>query len=85
MSVVEKRMSYAVAVPFVPSSPGAVQVNVADESVLGELARSATFAGAVVVIDHMGEPDIPLELISGASFGSSFVDVDAIKRIHAAA
>ena len=41
-------MSYSVAVPFVPSSPGADQVNVAEESVLEELARSVTFAGAVV-------------------------------------
>ncbi|MBL4762100.1 MAG: HAD-IA family hydrolase [Gammaproteobacteria bacterium] len=50
---------------------------------VSEYTRKETFKGALSVINHLGEPDMPLQLIAGADIGSSFIDLDALKRIHA--
>jgi len=42
------------------------------------------FAGAALVLDHLGDPDSPFSTISGDNHRSSYVDLDLLKKIHMA-
>ena len=41
------------------------------------------FAGAKLVLDHLGEPDFPATVKSGSLLGKSFVDIDLLTRLDA--
>jgi HAD superfamily hydrolase (TIGR01509 family) len=43
------------------------------------------FDGAAVVLDHMGEPDRPFEVLAGAGAvdGARMLDVELVRRLHA--
>ncbi len=43
--------------------------------------RDDDFSGAVVVLDQLGEPDQPCQVLEG-SMGSSYVDIAAVKALH---
>ncbi len=43
------------------------------------------FNGATTVIDQFGDPGSPLRNIDGVKIDSGFVDMAAVRRIHAAA
>lgn len=43
------------------------------------------FTGAALVLDNMGEPDQPFQVIAGDSHGASFVDMKLLESLHASA
>ncbi len=40
------------------------------------------FTGAALVLDQLGEPGQPFQVIQGNSYGSSFVDLALLKKLH---
>lgn len=42
------------------------------------------FNGAELVLDHLGEPNQPIHIISGDAFGASYIDIETVKKIHSA-
>lgn len=40
------------------------------------------FTGAISVFDHLGEPDLPYERISGKAISGSYITVDSLKQLH---
>lgn len=43
------------------------------------------FAGASLVVNHLGEPDKPFRLTAGLAYGRHFVDFALLKMIHSSA
>jgi HAD superfamily hydrolase (TIGR01509 family) len=43
------------------------------------------FPGALAVSDHFGEPDMPVRIVSGDFAGKRVIDLDLLRRWHAAA
>jgi len=41
------------------------------------------FHGAAVVLDHLGEPELPVRVLAGDLGGASYVDVAALRALHA--
>ncbi|MCX6372799.1 MAG: HAD-IA family hydrolase [Actinobacteria bacterium] len=41
------------------------------------------FSGAVVVVDHLGEPDLPAHVLAGDLGGAAYVDVAVLRDVHA--
>ncbi len=41
------------------------------------------FDGAVAVVDHLGEPDLPMRVLAGDLGGATYVDVAALRHAHA--
>lgn len=39
------------------------------------------FTGATLVVDHLGEPDQPFQVIAGDAGGASYVNIDLVKRL----
>ncbi len=51
---------------------------------VNDYTRSHDFTGAALVLDHLGEPDRPFTVLSGATVnGSSFADLELLSRLHA--
>ena len=46
------------------------------------LTTDNDFAGASLVINHLGEPDNPFWLTAGKSFGRNYVDLALLKTLH---
>ena len=44
--------------------------------------RTQNFSGAALVVDQLGEPGRPFEVLAGDSKGARFVDVTLLRRIH---
>ena len=42
------------------------------------------FSGAALVLDHMGEPDQPFDVLAGDAKGKTYLDLDLVKQIHQA-
>ncbi len=40
------------------------------------------FSGAVIVLDQMGEPDVPFTVLSGDARGHTYVDLAMIEKLH---
>lgn len=50
---------------------------------VNEYTREHEFAGALLVLDKLGEPDAPFHVLSGASVnGSRYLDLDLLRRLH---
>jgi beta-phosphoglucomutase-like phosphatase (HAD superfamily) len=45
--------------------------------------RNQDFNGAVLVVDQLGEPGRPFEVLAGDAHGGTLVDVALLRRIHA--
>ena len=50
---------------------------------VSEYTCEDNFAGAALVLDHLGEPDRPFTVISGDAGGGSYVTVDLLRELHA--
>lgn len=48
-------------------------------------SRDDDFEGAALVVDHLGEPDLPFTVISGDAGGHHYVDLKLLKELHARA
>lgn len=40
------------------------------------------FSGARLVLDHLGEPEQPFRVVSGAAQGAGWVDLELLRRLH---
>jgi len=45
---------------------------------------SHDFTGAAIVLDNMGEPDQPFNVIAGDAYGQTYVNLDLLKQLHSA-
>jgi len=52
---------------------------------LNDYTRDHDFSGALVLLDHLGEPDQPCEVISGSLNDAPYVDVAVLRTLHAQA
>ena len=41
------------------------------------------FDGAAVVLDHLGEPELPVRVLAGDLCDATYVDVDVLRTLHA--
>jgi len=44
--------------------------------------RNQDFSGAALVVDQLGEPDRPFEVLAGDAKGASCIDVALLRRLH---
>jgi HAD superfamily hydrolase (TIGR01509 family) len=47
---------------------------------VNDYTRAQDFTGATIVLDHLGEPDLPCRSLGGASLGGPMVDLAALRR-----
>lgn len=50
---------------------------------LNDYTRDQDVSGAQLVLDHLGEPGLPMQVLTGHDDGASCVDVDLLMRVHA--
>jgi len=46
--------------------------------------RNEDFSGAALVVDQLGEPDQPFEVLAGDAGGATYVDLALLRRLHSA-
>jgi HAD superfamily hydrolase (TIGR01509 family) len=49
---------------------------------VNDYTRGEDFTGALLVLDHLGEPDRPCTVLEGDAGGARWVDVDLLRRLH---
>jgi len=49
---------------------------------INEYTHDHDFSGAMLVLDHMGEPDHAFEVLSGPAIDDSFLNVELLKKLH---
>jgi len=52
---------------------------------LNDYTLGQDFNGALILLNHLGEPDQPCQVLSGDSDGASYVDLALIRKLHARA
>jgi len=70
---------------FEDSANGLLSARAADLQTLvtvSEYTQGHDFHGAVLVLDHLGEPEQPFRVISGTANGHSMVDVALLRELH---
>ena len=50
---------------------------------VSEYTCEDNFAGAALVLDHLGEPDRPFTVISGDAGDGRYVTLDLLRELHA--
>lgn len=50
---------------------------------LSRYTLDQNFAGALLVVDQLGEPDKPSKVVAGSMNGASYVNLDVLQRLHA--
>ena len=45
--------------------------------------ESHDFTGAAMVVDRLGEPDVPMKVLAGMECDKPFIDIDCLRRLHA--
>lgn len=48
---------------------------------VNEYTRAQDFSGASLVLDHLGEPDMPFQVLQGRLEGDTNLDVDLLRRL----
>ncbi|VAW59907.1 Xylulose-1,5-bisphosphate phosphatase CbbY, converts this Rubisco inhibiting byproduct to xylulose-5P [hydrothermal vent metagenome] len=51
---------------------------------INDYTRTHDFSGAALVLSDMGEPDRPFKTLAGDNFGSDYLDLNLLRKIHAA-
>lgn len=51
---------------------------------INDYTEGHDFSGAALVLDNMGEPEQPFNTLSGDNFGADYIDLELLKKIHAA-
>ncbi len=49
---------------------------------VNDYTRGQNFSGAALVLDHLGEPDCPFQVLAGDPGNASYLDVKVLRRIH---
>ena len=52
---------------------------------LNDYTRDHDFSGALVLLDQLGEPDQPCQVLSGSIDNSPYVNLAVLRRLHARA
>ncbi len=52
---------------------------------VNDYTRGQDFTGALLVVDHLGEPGRPMTVLAGDAGGAAMVDVPLLRRLHARA
>lgn len=47
-----------------------------------DYTETQDFLGAMLVLDHLGEPDRPFAALAGDPMGARFIDIDLLRRLH---
>ena len=63
------------------SSQGA---NLATIVTVNDYTRDHDFSGAALILDNMGEPGQPFNVLAGDVFGNTMVNCDLLRKLHAA-
>ena len=50
---------------------------------LNNYTQSDDFSGAISVLDHLGEPDLPCTVVAGKAINDSYVGLEVLKRLYA--
>jgi beta-phosphoglucomutase-like phosphatase (HAD superfamily) len=50
---------------------------------INDYTRTHDFSGAALVLDHLGEPDQPSRILHGRLNGARYLDVNALRDLHA--
>ena len=50
---------------------------------INDYTRDHDFTGALLVVDHMGEPDLPFTVLQGDAHGADYLQLDLLKQLHA--
>ena len=50
---------------------------------INDYTKDHQFVGALIVVDHMGEPDMPFNVIEGDAHNKKFMDLELVKILHA--
>ena len=50
---------------------------------VNDYTEDEDFSGALLVLDHLGEPDRPFAVLQGDAGGARWVDVDLLRGLHA--
>ncbi len=61
----------------------ATEVNLKTIITVNEYTNTHKFDGAMVILNNLGEPSQPFEMIHGASTNSTYVDVAYLQELHA--
>lgn len=49
---------------------------------VSDYTRHENFAGAALILDHLGEPDQPCKILQGSLHGFKYVNMDVLQRLH---
>lgn len=49
---------------------------------VNDYTRGHDFSGALLVLDHMGEPGKPFKVLAGDAYQSTYLDLDLLKKLH---
>lgn len=49
---------------------------------INDYTRTHDFSGAALVLDNMGEPDQPFEVLAGNSFNESYLNMSLLEKLH---
>lgn len=60
----------------------AVSAGIKTVVTVSDYTRNEDFAGAVLVLDHLGEPDQPCQALKGSLYGFEYVSIDVLQRLH---
>lgn len=50
---------------------------------VSDFTQGHDFSGAALLLDRLGEPDAPFQVLAGDAGGAHYVDVDLLRRVHA--
>ena len=50
---------------------------------INDYTKDHQFDGALIVVDHLGEPDMPFKLIEGDAHNKKYIDLELVKTLHA--
>lgn len=50
---------------------------------VSDYTQDHDFNGAALLLDHLGEPDRPFQVLDGDAGAASYVDLDLLKQVHA--
>lgn len=61
----------------------ALGANIPTIVTLNNYTQDDDFSGAISVLNHLGEPDMPCSVLSGLAINAKYITVDVLKELHA--
>jgi len=63
----------------------AQQAGVPTVVTVNDYTRDQDFSGAALVLDHLGEPDLPFQVLAGTAGSHSYFSLELARQVHAQA